>query len=204
MGKCRRCKKQSEPNRNACSYHLNIERIAAQIKRDRRKEKNLCLECDEPRVSGRSYCTHHILRRREYLRVKIQKRKDNGQCIDCGSPAMDQIKHTETALCEKHYLRRKAAENLGKRDLWIGLKDLLVKQNYKCAWTGDDLILGLNDSIDHKNPKSKFPGMFGDINNIEWVTRTVNITKNDLTSEEFEQLICRIYHNFRVKQRTDL
>jgi len=61
----------------------------------------------------------------------------------------------------------------------------LKAQNYRCAYTGELIVLGVNDSLDHILPTSKFPKLRSDPTNVEWVTRKVNCMKWDSTREEF-------------------
>jgi 5-methylcytosine-specific restriction endonuclease McrA len=65
------------------------------------------------------------------------------------------------------------------------LWDKLKAQNYRCAYTGEMIVLGVNDSLDHIMPISRFPHLRSDPNNVEWVTRRVNCLKWDSTPEEF-------------------
>ena len=62
---------------------------------------------------------------------------------------------------------------------------VLVKQNNRCAYTGEKIILGVNASIDHIIPKSSinYPGD-DCLENLCWTTKKVNMIKNDMTKEE--------------------
>jgi hypothetical protein len=96
------------------------------------------------------------------------------------------------AVCESCYLKHVARERLGSKRLWPALKQQLEMQGYKCAYTGDALILGVNDSADHKFPISRFPEQASDATNIEWVRRDINGMKRDRTPDEFRQLLSQI------------
>jgi 5-methylcytosine-specific restriction endonuclease McrA len=76
--------------------------------------------------------------------------------------------------------------------LWEGLRDKLIAQNYRCAYTGKALILGVNASVDHILPVARFPQLISDLHNIEWVDLQVNQMKRDLTRDEFLSSICQI------------
>ena len=54
-------------------------------------------------------------------------------------------------------------------------------------------VVGGNAWIDHIMPRSKFPELAQDIENLEWVTEDVNRAKQDKTPEEFLELIAKIY-----------
>ncbi len=60
------------------------------------------------------------------------------------------------------------------------------KQGGRCIYTGVNLIMGDNATLDHKVPKSR--GGSDSIENIQWVTRTINQMKTDMTHEEFVQM----------------
>jgi len=86
---------------------------------------------------------------------------------------------------ETCWLKQKSTHSLGTVVHWELLRDLLKKQNYKCAYTGKKLVLGVNASIDHIRPKSLFPELANDPNNIVWVDLKVNKLKHNKPLEEF-------------------
>ena len=96
------------------------------------------------------------------------------------------------ARCEYHFLRQMLNNRLrSSSDLLIArAKEKLVDQNWKCPISGRLLVLGVNASIDHILPKSKYPEKAQDIENIQWVDKNVNYAKYDLTQDELVQL-CR-------------
>jgi len=57
-------------------------------------------------------------------------------------------------------------------------------QRGKCALTGERL--DRTAQLDHKTPKVR--GGSDTIENLQWVTKTVNLAKRDLTVEEFHEL----------------
>lgn len=69
---------------------------------------------------------------------------------------------------------------------------LFDKQKGLCALTGLPLVLGSGDcSIDHILPKSKYPELKHDINNLRFVHLWANIAKRNLTDDEFVAM-CRL------------
>lgn len=68
----------------------------------------------------------------------------------------------------------------------------LREQGHACAYTGEKIVLGVNDSLDHIYPARRFPHLRNDPKNVEWVTRLVNTMKTDLTREEFLTMIGNI------------
>jgi 5-methylcytosine-specific restriction endonuclease McrA len=95
------------------------------------------------------------------------------------------MKGKDWSFCEPCYFKKTSTDCLktAKHAEVIGQK--LKDQNYRCAYTGEEIILGLNDSLDHILPISKFPELRSDPANVEWVTRKVNCMKWDSTRDEF-------------------
>ena len=54
-----------------------------------------------------------------------------------------------------------------------------------CAISGEDLIPGANMSLDHIKPTSVYPDLKNDINNVQWVTKWVNVAKWNLDMDDF-------------------
>lgn len=54
------------------------------------------------------------------------------------------------------------------------------------------MVLGDNTSIDHILPVSRYPEKSKDIDNLEWVTLTVNLMKRNRTADEFMELVKQI------------
>ena len=75
---------------------------------------------------------------------------------------------------------------MGDRSLGPALMESFDKQGGRCIYTGVNLIMGDNATLDHKVPKSR--GGSDSIENIQWVTRTINQMKTDMTHEEFVQM----------------
>jgi 5-methylcytosine-specific restriction endonuclease McrA len=109
-----------------------------------------------------------------------------GNCVLCGKLA---VRGTER--CEEHYLKLISHKYLSSSKYWILLKELLIKQDYLCVYTGTKLIPGVNTSLDHIVPKSKGGGNV--IGNFQWVTIQVNFAKLNYTDEEFLSLIKSVY-----------
>jgi 5-methylcytosine-specific restriction endonuclease McrA len=84
---------------------------------------------------------------------------------------------------------------LGSATRWKELEDLWIKQDGICPYTGSKLILGVDASLDHILPSSRFPEHRHDINNVEWVHYRVNEMKKDWTKEEFLQFMRGILAN---------
>lgn len=68
----------------------------------------------------------------------------------------------------------------------------LHRQNFLCAYSGSPLVVGLNATLDHRLPQSRFPEERANVENTEWVTAEVNRLKGDSTPEEFLTLLGKI------------
>lgn len=107
---------------------------------------------------------------------------DVGMCRACTQPTIgDQI-----SWCEKHWLEQCAWRSGLRGGGWTEkLKKLLELQNFTCPYTGRKLVIGVNASIDHIQPRSRFPELVNCYENLEWVDVDVNRAKRSLTKEEF-------------------
>jgi len=114
-------------------------------------------------------------------KIYRQKRLERGLCDQCIQPRLPDDKRR----CKKHWLMQRSLARLGTTKRWKELENILIKQNYKCAYTGEPLILGLNASIDHIKPIFKYPELQYDINNIQWVTKKLMILKENIPMRNF-------------------
>lgn len=69
------------------------------------------------------------------------------------------------------------------------LREILEEQNYKCSMTGDKLEPD-NCAYDHIVPLSK--GGTSLKNNLQAVVQQVNISKSDMTMEEFVTICAKV------------
>lgn len=106
-----------------------------------------------------------------------------GLCQNCNKPKLE-----NSQLCEEHYLKQKSVHQLGTTSYWKELKLKLDLQQNKCFYTGEDLVLGLNTSLDHIIPKTVNSSLSGSLDNIQWVTTKINLIKNDMTHDQFVSL----------------
>lgn len=122
---------------------------------------------------------------RKGLRRWTTKNISRGLCRACPAPALPGTK----CWCEKHWFAQAAWRNgLRGKEAGEKVKVLLEKQNHTCPYTGKKLVIGVNASIDHKNPRSRFPDQSKSIENAEWVDLNVNRAKRAMTKEEFIEL----------------
>ena len=104
-------------------------------------------------------------------------------------------------FCRKHWLVQ-AAWRAGLRGSKVGeaVEEMLIRQNYKCAYTGVVLVLGVNASLDHIKPRLEHPDLLGQISNLEWVDETVNRSKGKMSRERFIELCREVDQHHREKR----
>ena len=125
------------------------------------------------------------------------KNKAKGLCISCRNKSVTK----KSSLCEYHwfFLLAHRYEFKPRAIAMKRLKQMLVDQKFKCAYTGKELVIGVNASIDHKNPRSRFPDQSRDLDNIEWIDLSVNRAKRAMTKDEFLEMCRTISSRFIVK-----
>jgi 5-methylcytosine-specific restriction endonuclease McrA len=182
------------------SKRLNCSACAAerahremQMRASRRKVQ-FCISCGAPRLRGRSKCAPCLARDAQYQVDMRARWTSAGLCAGCGQrpPLATLRENTEHRVCEACYFHNAARARLGSRTHWQALRARLIAQDFTCPYTGTRLVLGVNDSVDHIYPISRFPKLRDDPANIEWVRRDVNGMKGDRTPGEFLALIHRI------------
>ena len=150
------------------------------------RSKGLCPLCKNPARKKMVYC-QPCADRIKIASDKAKRRNvENGICPNCGkNPVLPSMKGKNWSFCERCYFKKTSVDCLktAKHAELIGQK--LRHQNRRCAYTDEEIILGLNDSLDHILPISRFPELARDPTNVEWVTRKVNCMKWDSTRDEF-------------------
>lgn len=124
----------------------------------------------------------------EKNRRYVKQRLISGKCAQCNSPRIPNHKKS----CERHWFANVAGDHFRKYSMKYGeeLKAIMERQNYKCPYTGKDIGPGFAH-LDHILPKSRFPELNDDLNNLQWVAPEVNLSKANLTHEEFVAM-CKI------------
>ena len=146
------------------------------------KEQGLCLYCrcvlkgDDKKYARCSTCRSKVVKARL---DKIHKLREQGLCI-CGKPITVRAK---SGVCEDCWFRDIAKCRTGSPKNWLVIKELLQRQNYCCVYTGKELVMGENASLDHINPKSK--GGDNSVSNLQWVDLQINVMKNNMSHKEF-------------------
>jgi hypothetical protein len=154
------------------------------------KAAGICTECKvSPSRPGRVQCEPCGViasQRQRDLRCSLIAK---GFCCQCCRK--QQLPNAQ--YCERCYLRNVSFRYFRTREHGDALLRMLNEQKWRCAYTGEPLVLGVNDSLDHKNPRSRYPEQALGLDNLEWVTRLVNTTKGAQTKTEFLCLVEAIY-----------
>jgi len=157
-------------------YEINKDKIKQYNKAWREDNKDHMKQCQK------AWMENNQDKMKQYTRNKYEKYKKSGLCTQCGS----QLMINSNTLCEKCWFKSCSNNNLGSRKHWEHLKTLFEEQNHKCAYTGLDLILGVNASIDHIKPISRYPELAKNLKNVCWCDSLTNKSKNDRDLSEFE------------------
>ncbi len=109
-----------------------------------------------------------------------------GLCLHCGKGAwLPALTDKGDRLCELCYCRKTAKFNLGSSRHGPAVRDKFRTQDARCPYSGETLILGVNATLDHILPVSRYPERRTDPANVEWVVSWVNLMKGDATPDEF-------------------
>ena len=114
----------------------------------------------------------------------------------CTEFSCDVTVYFSSKLCEDHYYKKTSFGRMGSSDYWSFLRDKAYEQKMLCAISGEDLIPGDNMSLDHIKPESIYPDLKCEINNVQWVTKWVNIAKWDLGMDEFVKRCVNIANRY--------
>lgn len=152
-----------------------------------------CGEIIEDGVSG-VFCIKHRERNRNNTRDRYKKYRDAGLCQKCGSrPAANPS--AKSTLCEECWLKSYARRLLGNQSKWTELKEMYDSQGGLCAYSGAQITLGVDASLDHVLPISRFPVDKPDISQFKWVSTTVNYMKNNMTLDEWTSTMRKILNH---------
>lgn len=157
--------------------------------RDERVEKGLCYNCGKSPGNGKGLCAKCREKARDaYHRTsknRVSRKLSSEICKRCTDATF-----SKSNYCRKHWLenilRHSHLDRLSADILFSKLED----QEFKCFYTGIDLVPGINASLDHLKSRSKNPDRHSDIANLVWCDRRVNAMKGELNYEEFIHL-CR-------------
>lgn len=197
-GFCRKCSAPLDcHSKQLCSRCLARSNEQNRNHRVRNKDRGKCTVCGKDCVA-RGKCDECKVKGNQVIKSLRERRAANGLCRDCGQEAMlsnrtmrGQVRSDYCSMC---YLKMLAKRALGAGQ-WQVLLDKLYRCDWKCVYTGKQLVLGDNLSFDHSDPVCRFPEKANDPDNVEPVDWQVNLLKRDLTKSEFLELVGLVYHH---------
>ncbi|MEO1943150.1 MAG: hypothetical protein ABGY11_02515 [Candidatus Thioglobus sp.] len=125
-------------------------------------------------------CSHIAESKRYHKYKKIAEEK--GVCRNYGCSG---IPNEGSRICVTHFYQKISSNTLKSVTYWQDLRAIAERQNYICPLTGDTLVAGVNMSLDHIKPSSKYPELKKDLKNLQWLTKWANWAKGDLNTKEF-------------------
>lgn len=151
-------------------------------------DRGLCRTCIKPLPDGSKFKKCALCRDKDKIKRKsrLEKIIRDRLCTICKNPLT-----VENKKCGDCLLKDRAKYYFGDADRYLELLEILERQNYKCAYSGKDLVLGVNAWIDHIHPISLNGS--NEISNLQWVDETINIMKRNLLETEFFKIIKMIY-----------
>jgi hypothetical protein len=150
---------------------------------------NYCKKCASERTLN--WVSNNTERHKNNQIKARRKRTEKGLCKYCLKKS---LKHNN--LCLEHWYRNVSWNHFKVEKYWEGLKAIAEKQDYKCVYTDETLIPGLNMGLDHKKSQKNNPELKDDIANLQWVTKKINVIKNELSHDEFIDLCNAISKKF--------
>ena len=194
LGLCLYCGRPVEagPNRHLCSACRKKSLISQDRSREKKIRERKCHDCGKTLgpVEKRKRCPACSENRRTASLNRRIRFKQSGACESCGSESI--INNGKFRLCETCYLKFASKRHFGTRLKWKALKEMWETQQGICPYTKRQLTLGLDASLDHVYPASRFPHLKYDMGNLQWVHYRVNEMKKDWTPDEFLAFIARI------------
>lgn len=158
-----------------------------------------CVACGKEKETEKVRCNSCNAKSNRRNQARRRKYADEGRCRECGEKAQltnRSLRNRERGnYCGDCWLKMLATSLLGSRKLWRILLDKLNECGWKCPYTGETLVLGVNLSFDHMDPIARFPDRQHDPENLEPISWQVNLMKRDLTKAEFLAMIERIHRH---------
>lgn len=202
-----RISRQKDPEKNRQAQKRYREKHPGRVKesqkrfdesrKDSRRQYYLDNK-DHHNAVGKAYRDADPERERQRVKDKTAEYLKKSYCHNCPSPRLP----NSNTYCERHWFGNLAARvknrsglKFNSLELSVELKELIEAQNYTCPYTGIRLVPGVNASLDHVLPISRYPELGADISNLEWVSLEVNLAKRDKTREEFIELCVTILKN---------
>lgn len=196
---CTECGHQAEHDMRMCESCQAKNRTKLRNRKSTRRKLGRCAigSCSNSKLADQDLCESCAKDAREYTRKRSASLVKQGLCASCGQkPHMlvygESRPDVMMRQCQTCYLKLASCNRFGSIKHWKVLLVILEDQGYRCSYTGEQLVLGVNDSIDHILPRSRYPDLTLDPSNIQWVTRVVNTMKLNLLDHEFLAVIEKV------------
>lgn len=139
-----------------------------------------CLNCHRPRDQETKLCSVCSQSAAAASRNwRTRRAEDGSRCMYCTEPRWH-----ESTSCRTHFTE-KIVHNFGiGKEHVERITKQLEDSNFTCFYTGLPLVPGVNASIDHVSPRSKYPELTACLDNLVWCDRQVNNLKTSLTVPE--------------------
>lgn len=164
--------------------------------REDKKAQGVCLFCSNRAVMGKTLCESHLEKNKVRNNNSRKKRLAAGLCQYCGCKALKSPDRVKTSLCQICYLKRLSQDQFGSSDRWEELVSLFESQNI-CPYTGKQLRLGIDTSLDHVVPRAS--GGSDELENLQFVyscgSFDLNRMKGHMTDREFRKALRLIWEN---------
>jgi hypothetical protein len=189
---CGKCGRKPREKGSLCFTCWEKRTTYLKTKKENRIWSSLCQSCGKPYgqpkrskwVCEECKCSN----RQKQADLKVI-RIEAGLCYKCGKD-----KDTNNDRCTICYLKDISHTQFKQRKRYTDLLELFEKQKGVCPYTGRQLTIGVNASVDHIVPKSR--GGSNDISNLQWLYNgdfDVNWIKGMLLEGEFFGAIIEIY-----------
>ena len=131
-----------------------------------------CIRCSREIGDNHPYkrCDVCLAKNKQHCKNKRLKWMSENKCVKCGSPNIleeTNCKDRITRYCEPCFFKNISNKNFRTTKRWKELRDILIGQNYGCAYSGVQLIPGVNAQLDHLVARNN--GGDNHMENLQWV-----------------------------------
>lgn len=185
-GICIKCTEPAVSGLRVCEKHRGQDNSRRKSDRKKKREAGVCDYCSSPSIPGKVYCEKHRQKIIQENKEKRSQAREQGFCETCFYQPGLASAQRDSLVCAKCWLKQVARTTLGEMKRW---QELLLLYQYQsvCPYTGKQLYLAVNATLDHIIPRSR--GGMNCLDNLQWVYRCgpfdVNRMKGDMTDEEF-------------------
>lgn len=173
-------------SKRRCTQHAKEETIRQTISRNKLVASGKCRTCGKDRGTDGSSkrcrpCLTALSGKHYYKKIA------DGNCLRCGRKR--DIDHN--TFCRVCWFKDRSLCATGTIANYKELEAKLIAQDSKCYFTGKQLVIGTNASVDHLTSKYNDKSLESDVNNLVWADLTINTMKNSCNEQEF-YTICKL------------